>query len=82
MVNEAARCIEEGVVDSPELLDIAMIMGTGFPPFRGGLCRFIDMQGASKIVDQLTRFSETIGDRFTPSEGINEMARTNRQYYV
>ena len=37
MLNEAARCLDETVVESAELLDLAMIMGTGFPPFRGGL---------------------------------------------
>lgn len=42
MINEAARCLEEQVVARPDDVDLGMIMGTGFPPFRGGLLRFAD----------------------------------------
>ena len=45
MVNEAARCVEEGVVDSPEDADYGMILGTGFAPFRGGPLRFAEHFG-------------------------------------
>ncbi len=48
MVNEAARCVEEGVVDSPEDADYGMILGTGFAPFRGGPLRFAEHFGIKR----------------------------------
>ena len=74
MVNEAARCLEEKVVGSPGDLDLAMILGTGFPPFRGGLCRWADQQGLGQIVAALERLESAVGDRFRPSEALREFA--------
>ena len=54
MVNEAARCLEEGVVADAESLDMAMLMGTGFAPFRGGLLRWADQQGMGEIAASST----------------------------
>jgi 3-hydroxyacyl-CoA dehydrogenase/enoyl-CoA hydratase/3-hydroxybutyryl-CoA epimerase len=81
MVNEAARCLEESVVASPALLDMAMIMGTGFPPFRGGLCRYVDEIGADKIVDQLSKLSDQLGERFIPAEGLKALSNSKTKYY-
>jgi len=67
MVNEAARCLAEGLVTNPSELDLAMIMGTGFPPFRGGLCRWADLQGAEHLVTILRQLAEHNGERFQPS---------------
>src|SRR5262249_47045942 len=50
MINEASRCLEEGIVASASEVDLGMIMGTGFPPFRGGLLRYADSLGAQAIV--------------------------------
>ncbi len=74
MVNEAARCLEEEVVASPSELDLAMIMGTGFPPFRGGLCRWADAQGLGYLVAVLEGFAGTVGDRYAPSDALREAA--------
>ncbi len=68
MVNEAARCLEEKIVASPGDLDLAMIMGTGFPPFRGGLCRWADSQGLSRLRGRLALLAEEVSPRFSPSE--------------
>ncbi|MCK5013285.1 MAG: enoyl-CoA hydratase/isomerase family protein [Candidatus Omnitrophica bacterium] len=57
MINEAARCLEDGVVDDPGAIDVGMIFGTGFPPFRGGLLRWADSVGIANIVDDLERFT-------------------------
>ena len=67
MVNEAARCLEEKIVSSPEHLDLALILGAGFPPFRGGLMRYADSLGHEKILVQLKVFESSYGPRFTPS---------------
>jgi len=67
MINEASRCLEEGVVASGELVDLAMIMGTGFPPFRGGLMRHADVLGLARVMDRLNALAAAEGPRFTPS---------------
>ncbi len=74
MVNEAARCLAEQVVRSPSDLDLAMILGTGFPPFRGGLCRWADLQGIEHLVESLARLAEQHGERFSPSEALVQAA--------
>jgi 3-hydroxyacyl-CoA dehydrogenase/enoyl-CoA hydratase/3-hydroxybutyryl-CoA epimerase len=73
MVNEAAKCLEEGVVKNAGQLDLAMIMGTGFPPFRGGLCRWADHQGVSDLKLSMQRLAATVGERFTPSDAFERV---------
>lgn len=80
MVNEAARCLEEGVVDSPRQLDLAMIMGTGFPPFRGGLCRWADSQGLGRLVDEMGRLSESVALRHRPNQALVRFAEVGGFY--
>lgn len=78
MVNEAARCLAQGVVRSAGELDLAMVMGIGFPPFRGGLLRFAEEEGLSKIVEALARLSDRLGPRFAPSAALLEKAGSGR----
>ena len=80
MVNEAARCLEEGVVRSAGDLDLALIFGTGFPPFRGGLCRWADQEGLGRIIATLERFESAVGDRFRPSEALRKTAEAGGFY--
>ena len=70
LTREAARCLEEKVVASPGDLDLAMILGTGFPPFRGGLCRWADSRGLQDIQDRLIEMASEIDARLTPSEAL------------
>ncbi len=81
MVNEAALCLEGGIVSTPEAVDLGMIMGTGFPPFRGGILRWADSIGVSKIVDELEMMAAKFGARFKPSAPIRSMAKTERKFY-
>ena len=81
MINEAARCLEEGVVATASEVDLGMIMGTGFPPFRGGLLRYADTLGAQTIVDRLKKYQERFGARFEPSEAILARARSQQKFY-
>jgi 3-hydroxyacyl-CoA dehydrogenase/enoyl-CoA hydratase/3-hydroxybutyryl-CoA epimerase len=74
MVNEAARCLDERIVDGPGPLDLALIFGTGFPPFRGGLCRWADATGLDSLVTALERLAVQAGARFTPSEPLRALA--------
>ncbi|MES1242280.1 MAG: 3-hydroxyacyl-CoA dehydrogenase NAD-binding domain-containing protein [Acidobacteriota bacterium] len=80
MVNEAARCLEEGVVRSAAELDLALIFGTGFPPFRGGLCRWADQEGLGRVLAILERLESTVGERFRPSEALRRTAEAGGFY--
>jgi 3-hydroxyacyl-CoA dehydrogenase/enoyl-CoA hydratase/3-hydroxybutyryl-CoA epimerase len=80
MVDEAARCLEEGVVDGPATLDLALIMGTGFPPFRGGLCRWADTQNLGELIAQLERLSGSVAPRFEPSPALRAAADSGGFY--
>ena len=82
MVNEAARCLAERIVAHPGHLDLAMIMGTGFPPFRGGLCRWADSQGLARTVKDLERLAEAVGPRFQPSAELRRTAEAGGFYAV
>lgn len=74
MVNEAAYAIEEGVVETAGELDLSLVMGIGFPPFRGGLLSWADREGIPNIVDKLSNFEERLGDRFAPAGLLRSMA--------
>ena len=82
MVNEASVVLfEEKVVHCAEDLDMAMIMGTGFPPFRGGLLRWADKVGIEKIVSDLQKFSTKHGNRFKPASSLVQMAKNKVSFY-
>jgi 3-hydroxyacyl-CoA dehydrogenase / enoyl-CoA hydratase / 3-hydroxybutyryl-CoA epimerase len=80
MVNEAARCLEEKVVRSAADLDLSLIFGTGFPPFRGGLCRWADQEGLGRIIATLERLATAVGDRFRPSDALRKTAEAGGFY--
>ena len=82
MVNEAAYALEEGVVGSPEELDLAMIMGTGFPPFRGGLLRWADREGTGAIRDRLQDLRARFGERFAPAPLLAQYADEGRGFFT
>lgn len=82
MINEASRCLEEDIVHDPEHLDMAMIMGTGFPAFRGGLLRYADERGLSAVCCSLGKMSEVYGKRFEPSPLLLEMERKGERFYA
>jgi 3-hydroxyacyl-CoA dehydrogenase/enoyl-CoA hydratase/3-hydroxybutyryl-CoA epimerase len=80
MVNEAARCVEEKVVDSPEDADYGTILGTGFAPFRGGPLRFAEHFGVKKVVDELERLAQS-EEKFSPCEMLKKHAREGTRFY-
>ncbi len=81
MINEAARCLEEGVVDAPEDVDFGMIFGTGWAPFRGGPLRYADTLGSAEIVKRLERLQAEVAPYFEPCAKLREMARTDARFY-
>ncbi len=81
MVNEAAICLEDGVVREPRDVDVAMVYGTGFPPYRGGLLRYADSIGPAVLVDRLSRLADAHGERFRPAGLLRDMVREERRFY-
>ena len=81
MINEAARALEEQIVETPTDVDIAMIMGTGFPPFRGGVLRYADDLGITSVRDTLSRYADQYGTRFRPADLIQQLAGEGKSFY-
>jgi 3-hydroxyacyl-CoA dehydrogenase/enoyl-CoA hydratase/3-hydroxybutyryl-CoA epimerase len=80
MVNEAARCVEEKVVDSPEDADYGMILGIGFAPFRGGPLRFAEHFGLKKIVEEMERLAQS-EEKFLPCDILKKHALAGTKFY-
>ena len=81
MVNEAVRCLEEGILRSPRDGDIGAIFGLGFPPFLGGPFRYVDTLGARAVVDKLRQLEDTHGHRFAPAERLRDMAERGGSFH-
>jgi 3-hydroxyacyl-CoA dehydrogenase/enoyl-CoA hydratase/3-hydroxybutyryl-CoA epimerase len=80
MVNEAAMCLEEGVVAAPEDADYGMILGTGFPVFRGGPLRFAESVGLKRVVEEMSRLAKT-DQKFAPCELLKKHAAAGTKFY-
>lgn len=83
MVNECSLAlVEDRIVETPHEVDLAMIMGTGFPPFRGGLLKYTDTVGTQYVADQLAMYASTRkAGRLKPSVPLTNMAKSNRKFY-
>ncbi len=80
MINEASRILEEGFIKNPHYLDMAIIMGAGFPAFRGGILKYADSIGTKIIHEKLVRLTEK-NTRFEPSKLLSLLARSNAKFY-
>jgi 3-hydroxyacyl-CoA dehydrogenase len=80
-INEGALMIEEGVCDRPQDMDLAMIYGTGFPPYRGGIFRYADKWGAANVYKALVDLEQRFGARFKPAKLLKEMAQAGTTFY-
>jgi 3-hydroxyacyl-CoA dehydrogenase/enoyl-CoA hydratase/3-hydroxybutyryl-CoA epimerase len=80
MVNEAMHCLGEGILRNPRDGDIGAIFGLGFPPFLGGPFRYVDVRGASAVLDDLSRLRDKFGPRFEPAPALVDAARDNRKF--
>jgi len=82
MINEAAKCLEEKIVDGPSTIDVSMIFGTSFPAFRGGLLRYADHIGINYVVDTLKEFAtELQSDRFQPADHLLMLQESKRGFF-
>jgi 3-hydroxyacyl-CoA dehydrogenase / enoyl-CoA hydratase / 3-hydroxybutyryl-CoA epimerase len=81
MVNEAVLCLEQEILRAPVDGDVGAVFGLGFPPFRGGPFRYVDGQGAARVLDDLGQLNERFPGRFAPSELLVEHARAQQRFY-
>ena len=81
MANEAIRCLEEGIIDSAAEADMALLYGLGFPPFKGGIFRYIETMGLANFVALADKYAE-LGPVYQISDGVREMAASNKSYFA
>ena len=81
LINEAARILSEEAVDSPQTIDVAMVFGTGFPPFLGGPLRWADSRGIPKVAASLASMAERHGAWLAPCELLSRMAGANGRFH-
>jgi len=80
-INEAAYMIQEGICDRPQDMDLAMVYGTGFPPYRGGILRYADAWGIGNAYQHLVKLEKEHGVRFKPCNLLKEMAEQGKTFY-
>lgn len=80
LVNEIARCLEEKIVASPAEADMALIMGIGFPPFRGGACRYVDQMGIGNYVALCEKYAH-LGKAYEAPQLLRDMAANNQKFF-
>jgi 3-hydroxyacyl-CoA dehydrogenase/enoyl-CoA hydratase/3-hydroxybutyryl-CoA epimerase/3-hydroxyacyl-CoA dehydrogenase/enoyl-CoA hydratase/3-hydroxybutyryl-CoA epimerase/enoyl-CoA isomerase len=80
MLTEASRVLTEGVVREPGDVDMGLILGIGFPTFRGGLLRWTDALGLPAVLEKLRKY-EPLGPRFQPTEQMRRLAAAGKGFY-
>jgi len=80
MCIEVARCIEEGIVDTAAEADMGLIFGIGFPPFRGGACRYMDSVGMADFVALCDKYAH-LGNLYQATDRMREMAANGESYF-
>ena len=81
MVNEIARCLEEKIVSTPYEADMALVYGIGFPPFRGGACRYVDQTGAANFVALCDKYA-SLGKLYEAPGLLRDMAASGRKFFA
>ena len=80
-VNEAAKCLEDEIIENPVVGDIGMVFGTGFAPFRGGPFRHIDQVGVTKFVDRMNEFADKYVPQFEPCQLLKDYAAADKKFH-
>lgn len=80
MATELTRCLDEGIVETAAEADMALVYGTGFPPFRGGVFRWIDSIGAQTFCDMAAKFS-ALGALYQAPDSLKAKAANNQKFY-
>ncbi len=81
MINEAARVLQSKIVGSAADVDLGMVMGTGFPPFRGGLLKYADDRGPGDVLGAITALHESHGERYMPCALLTELGEAGETFH-
>ena len=82
MINEAAYCLQEGILNQPRDGDMGAVLGLGFPPFLGGPFRYMDSTGIKNILLKLEDLFEKYGNRFQPAQIIRDFVKKDMKFYT
>jgi 3-hydroxyacyl-CoA dehydrogenase/enoyl-CoA hydratase/3-hydroxybutyryl-CoA epimerase/enoyl-CoA isomerase len=80
MIFECARCLEENIVNTPTEVDMGLLLGLGFPPFRTGAMKYADTIGLKNIVEASKKYIE-LGKMYEPTAGLSKLAESGKSYY-
>ena len=80
MINEVVLCLEEGIIASPQEADMALVYGLGFPPFRGGVFRYLDSIGVKNYVEMASQYQE-LGPLYKVPQMLLDMAESGKAFY-
>jgi enoyl-CoA hydratase/long-chain 3-hydroxyacyl-CoA dehydrogenase len=80
-VNEAAKCLEDEIIENPVVGDIGLVFGTGFAPFRGGPFRYLDQVGVAKYVGMMNGFADKYGPQFEPCQLLKDYAAADKKFH-
>ena len=80
MIIETARCLEEGIVETPNEADMGLILGIGFPPHHGGALKYADTLGMQTVLDKCANYKD-LGKLYEPTDRMKEMAANGETYY-
>lgn len=80
-VNEAAKCLEDGIIAGPVAGDVGLVFGTGFAPFRGGPFRYLDQVGIEKYVSKMRKLADQYGPQFEPCQLLKDFALTQKKFH-
>jgi len=81
LVNEAAMCLQDEIIENPVWGDIGLVFGIGFAPFRGGVFRYLDSLGTSSFVDMMNGYAETKGEHFEPCQLLKDYASSGKKFH-
>lgn len=81
MVDEAVRCLDDGVLRSPGDGDLGAVLGLGFPPQLGGPFRYVDDRGPGEVVERMRALAADHGDRWRPADRLVRMAADGRRFH-
>jgi 3-hydroxyacyl-CoA dehydrogenase/enoyl-CoA hydratase/3-hydroxybutyryl-CoA epimerase/enoyl-CoA isomerase len=81
MLLECSRCLEDKIVDTPVEVDLSLVYGLGFPPFRGGIFRWADSLGAKAVVEASGKYAG-LGELYEPTAQLKELAKAGKTFHV
>ena len=81
LINEAVRCLDEQIIQSPVDGDLGAVLGIGFLPFTGGPFSYIDQKGCTAVVEEMERLASAYGTRFTPCDRLATMKESQAAFY-